>query len=155
MANVDGLSWEWEASGTTRARVRDHFKLFHDPKTDNLKINIANAEKHVDVLLPLVSKLVDEGTQEVGMCSIPSLEVQCLVSFWDSLVGQPFWGKKTLSTECITVDRIAPASEVMLPAYRVKMVHHVPSFLMYTIFNLNKRYPTFPNCFVNPVCNIW
>lgn len=94
MATVDGLSWEWEASGTTRARVRDHFKLFHDPNSDNLKINIANAEKHVDVLFPLVSKLVDKDTLEVGMVSIPSLEVQCLVSFWDSLLGETFLGYK-------------------------------------------------------------
>lgn len=72
-----GLAEEWESTREIRDRIRVSNALFLDTIGGQaLQVNIRGAEKHEDVLTPLLKRIVTNG--HVGMCSIPDLEVECL-----------------------------------------------------------------------------
>ena len=81
LRDIEGISEEWEQITTVRERVRATNGLFFEKvQGRNLDINIVGAEYHTDVLMPLLRRLVHPETKEVGMCSVPALEVECPVS---------------------------------------------------------------------------
>jgi len=76
--DLDGLAEQWESNRDIRTRMRENQSLFQQTiGHKNLEVNIAGAEHHVDVLLPLVKMLhLDSG--DTGMASIPLLEAEWL-----------------------------------------------------------------------------
>ena len=78
--DIEGLASDWESSSSVRSFVRTNHLLFPEELDGRrLDVNISGAEKCVDILIPLLKKLVDPETLEVGMCSIPALETEWLV----------------------------------------------------------------------------
>lgn len=78
--DIEGLASDWESSKAVRSFVRTNHSLFPEELDgQRLDVNISGAEKCVDMLIPLLKKLVDPETFEVGMCSIPDLEAEWLV----------------------------------------------------------------------------
>ena len=78
--DVEGISEECEQIASIRERVRATDGLFmNSVQGRNLDINIVGAEYHDHVLMPLLRRLVHPETKEVGMCSVPALELECLV----------------------------------------------------------------------------
>lgn len=72
-----GLAEDWESVREIRDRIRISGALFLDSVGGQpLQVNIRGAEKHEDVLCPLLKRIVYNG--HVGMCSIPHLEEQRL-----------------------------------------------------------------------------
>ena len=80
-AVLDGLAEEWEGTLAVRERLRVSKALFATSIGGKaLEANIRGAEQHVDVLIPLLKKLVDPESLSISMCSIPLLEKQWLAS---------------------------------------------------------------------------
>lgn len=80
-ASIAGLAVYWEGCREIRERIRDKRMLFLDEVGGKkLDVNIRGAESHVDVLVPLLQKLVDPATLAIGMCAIPQLETEQLNS---------------------------------------------------------------------------
>ena len=80
--NMDilGVAAEWEAIRSIRDRVRDRGVLFEDfVGGKKMECNIHGAEYHAEILLPVLKKLVDPESGDVGMCGIPALEKEFLV----------------------------------------------------------------------------
>ncbi|CAL1149030.1 unnamed protein product [Cladocopium goreaui] len=69
------LADEWERDTTIRARLRDSGVLFvEESEGTRLATNIRGAERHAEVLLPLLPRL--RRGDDIGMCTIPQLEVE-------------------------------------------------------------------------------
>ena len=80
-AVLEGLAEEWERDLAIRDRLRFSNSLFPAQNGGKaLEVNIRGAEQHVDVLIPLLKKLVNPETLAIGMCSIPCLEKEWLAS---------------------------------------------------------------------------
>ena len=76
-----GLADEWEGTLAVRERLRVSKALFPAQSGGKaLEANIRGAEQHVDVLIPLLKKLVNPETLDIGMCAIPCLEREWLAS---------------------------------------------------------------------------
>ena len=74
---LHGLADEWERDTTIRARLRDSGVLFvEESEGTRLATNIRGAERHAEVLLPLLPRL--RRGDDIGMCTIPQLEVETL-----------------------------------------------------------------------------
>lgn len=75
--DLHGLADEWEKDATIRTRLRESGALFvEESEGVRLSTNIRGAEKHAEVLLPLLPKL--RLGEAIGMCTIPQLEVETL-----------------------------------------------------------------------------
>ena len=68
--------------------MRDRGVLFENfVGGKKLEVNIQGAEYHAEILLPVLKKLVDPESGDVGMCGIPALEKEFLVhNFLNCLV---------------------------------------------------------------------
>ena len=78
--NIDAVASEWEGTRSIRERVRDRGVLFEDfVGGKKLEVNIHGAEYHAEILLPVLKKLADPESGEIGMCGIPALEKEFLV----------------------------------------------------------------------------
>ena len=76
--DIEGLAREWEADENIRLRLRTSGALFvQTVQGKPLEVNIKGAEVHVDILKPLLIKLVAPDLS-VGLCSIPDLEREFL-----------------------------------------------------------------------------
>ena len=103
--NMDilGVAAEWEAIRSIRDRVRDRGVLFEDfVGGKKMECNIHGAEYHAEILLPVLKKLVDPESGDVGMCGIPLSKE----SFWRRF--QPL--KRSSSFICCIT--FAPSSDL-------------------------------------------
>ena len=75
--DLSGLAEEWESALEIRNHVRDQGSLFLSTiDGKQLEVNIKGAEKHVEVLTPLLKRMVNGTDESVGMVSVPLLEIE-------------------------------------------------------------------------------
>lgn len=73
--DIQGLAEAWESNAQLRSRAREHGSLFNHVVDGNpMDVNMRGAEVNDNVLYPLVERLRDAESGEIGMVSIPSLE---------------------------------------------------------------------------------
>lgn len=77
MASLDGLVCDWDACDVLRERMRVHKTLFlPEPRMSETRATVSCADRNVEVLKPLVQRLTDPTTGQVGMLTVPDLEKQ-------------------------------------------------------------------------------
>lgn len=70
------LEWERDAAVRDRLRATNCLLTWHDP--ENPKVSISNADGNYHVLKPLVQRLRDPSSGDVGMHTLPAITKECL-----------------------------------------------------------------------------
>lgn len=82
--DITDVHAEWEQVQSIRDRYRVEKGLFLENVRGNpLDINIMCASHHSDVLKPLLYRIQNRDGGEIGMCTIPDLETECLVDVFN------------------------------------------------------------------------